>query len=274
MVLDGLRAGVALGRGAAARAAGLPRAAASAVLGGAPDRTRALDRYEGVAAGYDALTAGGGWYRKRSVDALELRRGETVIEVGCGTGLNLPGLSAGVGPQGRVVGIDQSRDMLARAAVRMRTAESVTLVQAPAEEADVPLLADAALLCGTHDILRSERALRNVLRHVRPGGRVVAGGAKWAPWWRPGSVALNTWTWQINRPYVTTFEGFDRPWSLLERLVPGLQIQEILFGGGYIAVGRTPVERSAAATPTRPGSSPRSTSRRSPGHFASSASVR
>jgi hypothetical protein len=130
--------------------------------------------------------------------------------------------------------------MLARAAERMGATPRVTLVQASAEEADMPLGADAALMCGTHDILRSERALANVLRHVRPGGRVVAGGAKWALWWRPGSLALNAWTWQVNRPYVTTFEGFDRPWSVLERLLPGLAVEEILLGGGYIAVGRMP----------------------------------
>jgi hypothetical protein len=131
--------------------------------------------------------------------------------------------------------------MLARAAERMGATPRVTLVQASAEEADMPLGADAALMCGTHDILRSERALANVLRHVRPGGRVVAGGAKWALWWRPGSLALNAWTWQVNRPYVTTFEGFDRPWSLLEDLVDDLAVEEVLMGGGYVAAGSAPV---------------------------------
>jgi hypothetical protein len=113
----------------------------------------------------------------------------------------------------------------------------VTVVAVPAEEADVPFAADAALLCGTHDILRSDAALANVLRHVRPGGRVVAGGPKWAPWWRPGAAAMNVWTWQLNRPYVTTFEGFDRPWTRLARLLGDLDVEEVLFGAGFIASG-------------------------------------
>ena len=246
MVLDVLRSGAALGRGAAGRAAGLSRATAAAALrpvAGAPDRALALARYRDVADRYDALTATGDPYRRRAVAALGLRPGETVIDVGCGTGLNFAALRAAVGPRGRLIGIEQCPEMLARAEERSRAAGSgATLVEATAEDACVPVRADAALLCGTHDIVRSEGALRNVLRQVRPGGRVVAGGAKWAPWWRPGGAALNLWTWQVNRPYVTTFEGFDRPWSLLEDIVDDVEVDEVLAGGGYIATARLPGE--------------------------------
>ena len=246
MVSGAVRVGAALGRGAAERAADAARGAAAALLGpaaGAPDRDRALARYHRVAADYDLLTAAGDRYRRRAVAALGLRPGEVVLDVGCGTGLNFAPLAAAVGERGRLIGIEQCPDMLARAAGRIDAAAAtdVTLVEAPAEEADLRLRADAALLCGTHDIVRSGRALRNVLRHVRPGGRVVAAGAKWAPWWRPGSAALNLWTWQVNRPFVTTFEGFDRPWSLLEDLVDDLAVEEVLMGGGYIAAGSAPV---------------------------------
>jgi ubiquinone/menaquinone biosynthesis C-methylase UbiE len=246
VVLETLRAGAALGRGAAARAVAVSRAAGASLLGPAaaePDRDRALARYRGVAGEYDLLTAAGGPYRRRAVAALGLRPGEVVLDVGCGTGLNFGPLAEAVGAEGRLIGIEQCPEMLARAAERSGAAAAtdVMLVEAPAEEADIPLRADAALLCGTHDIVRSEEALRNVLRHVRPGGRVVAGGAKWVPWWRPGSAALNLWTWQVNRPFVTTFEGFDRPWSLLEALVDDLAVEEVLMGGGYIAAGSAPV---------------------------------
>jgi ubiquinone/menaquinone biosynthesis C-methylase UbiE len=202
-----------------------------------PDRALALSLYRDVAGGYDLMTAAGESYRRRAVDALELRSGQVVLDVGCGTGLNFAPLGEAVGAGGRLVGIEQCPEMLARAAERADTPAEVTLVPASAEDADLALRADAALLCGTHDIVRSERALRNVLRHVRAGGRVVAAGAKWAPWWLPGGPALNVWTWHVNRPYVTTFEGFHRPWSVLEVLVDDLAVEEVLLGAGYIAAG-------------------------------------
>jgi ubiquinone/menaquinone biosynthesis C-methylase UbiE len=249
MVIEGVKAGRAVGRGAAGKAAGLARAAGAAVLGPerhGPDRRRALKSYRSFADDYDLLTVFGEPYRRRAVDALRLRPGEAVLDVGCGTGLNFPLLRDAVGARGRLVGIEQSPEMLERAGERLSPSVDVTLVAAPAEDAAIPLQADAALFCGTHDILRSERALRNVLRHLRPGARVVAGGPKWAPWWQPGGAVLNLWTWQVNLPYVTTFEGFERPWSLLERLVPGLVVEELLLGGGYIAAGTVPGRRRGA----------------------------
>jgi hypothetical protein len=83
--------------------------------------------------------------------------------------------------------------------------------------------------------MRSPAALANVLGHVREGGRIVAGGAKWAPWRRSGAVSLNLSTWRLNRGCVTTFEGFKRPWSRLADLVPELCVEELYLGGGYIA---------------------------------------
>ncbi|HEX2105298.1 MAG TPA: methyltransferase domain-containing protein [Solirubrobacteraceae bacterium] len=218
--------------------------AAAAGAGGlelrAPDRERALDRYQAVAGGYDVLTLSGDAYRQRAVDRLALGDGEVVLDVGCGTGRNLPALSRAVGPRGRVIGIELCPAMAQRARERAEALAGVTVVAAPAEEAGLPVVADAALLCATHDILRSPPALANVVRHVRPGGRIVAGGPKWAPWWRPGAAALNLWTWQVNRPYVTTFAGFDRPWSGLEDLLGDVEVEEVLYGGGFIAAGTRP----------------------------------
>jgi hypothetical protein len=41
----------------------------------------------------------------------------------------------------------------------------------------------------------------------------------------------------MNRDYVTTFEGFDRPWSHLVLSVPDLHVEDVYFGGGYVAWG-------------------------------------
>lgn len=206
---------------------------------GAPSRRRAIDAYRGVAAEYDRRTGFGDPFRRQAVASLAPAPGEVVLDAGCGTGLNFERLEDGVGREGRLVGIDQSPDMLARARERVERHgwANVTLVQAPAEQADPEVPVDAALLCATHDILRSPPALENILGRVKEGGRVVATGPKWAPWWRFDAASLDLCTWQLNQDYVTTFEGFDRPWSHLAELVPDLEVTEICFGAGYLAAG-------------------------------------
>jgi demethylmenaquinone methyltransferase/2-methoxy-6-polyprenyl-1,4-benzoquinol methylase len=217
-----------------------------------PSRPLSRERYEQAATTYDADTASGSAYRDRAVRALAPRPGETILDVGCGTGLNLLALREAVGAEGRVVGIDLSPEMLAQARARIAAHgwRNVVLVEAAVEDVHLSVRADAALLCGTHDVMRSPAALDRVLHHLRPGGRVVAAGAKWAPWWWPAGPLMNAWTWHLNHAYVTTFEGFEHPWSHLARRVADLEVTEVFFGGGYIATGRVPErERGRAREP-------------------------
>jgi demethylmenaquinone methyltransferase/2-methoxy-6-polyprenyl-1,4-benzoquinol methylase len=114
---------------------------------------------------------------------------------------------------------------------------NVTLIEASAEEAEVPFQVDAVISVLTHDVMRSRRALENIVRHMKPGARIAVTGAKWAPRW---ALPVNAYVRHIARQYVTTFEGFHRPWDLLQELVPNLQVRSILLGGGYVAWGALP----------------------------------
>ena len=69
-------------------------------------------------------------WRDRTATSLGLEPGDTAVEMGCGTGANLPYLRERVGPHGRVVGIDLTRGMLRQA--RERGREPDGLVQADA----------------------------------------------------------------------------------------------------------------------------------------------
>lgn len=53
--------------------------------------------------------------RRRAVAACCLEPGDTVVEMGCGSGANLPLLRDAVGPEGTVIGIDFTRPILDRA---------------------------------------------------------------------------------------------------------------------------------------------------------------
>jgi ubiquinone/menaquinone biosynthesis C-methylase UbiE len=186
---------------------------------------------------YDRRTASYQRYRRDAVDALPLRGGDVVLDVGCGTGLCFEYLQEKVGPTGHVVGIDGAAPMVELAAERVsrRQWDNVTLVAAPVQQASIPETADAALFCATHDILQSAPALENVVRHLRPGAWVAASGGKWAPTWK---TALNLVSRAVHEPFVSSFDGFERPWSLLSDLVEDLRVTEVAFGGGYLAVGR------------------------------------
>jgi ubiquinone/menaquinone biosynthesis C-methylase UbiE len=195
--------------------------------------------YDEHARSYERDTAAFQAYREAIVEALPLRAGEVVLDVGCGTGLCCGPLQERVGPAGHVVGIEQSPQMAAVARERIDREgwPNVTVVQAAAEEAEIGVTADAALFCAVHDVMQSPRALRNVLATLRPGARVAAGGGKWAA---PAMVAMNWMVRSLHAPYVRSFSGFDRPWDHLEQLVEDVSVRELAFGSGYVMTGRTP----------------------------------
>ncbi len=184
-------------------------------------------------------------YRRAVVEALPLRRGQVVLDVGCGTGLCCGMLRDKVGPQGSVVGIEESPEMAVVACEQIAEEgwRNVTVVESSAEDARIAVTADAALFCAVHDILQSPDALRNVMSSLRPGAWVAAGGGKWAASWM---LAANLQVRALHAPYVRSFEGFGRPWRYLEKLVEDVQVREMALGSGYIMSGHVP---------TRPGRS-------------------
>ena len=119
--------------------------------------------------------------KARSLELLGLRRGSSCLDVGCGTGPDLPRLAAMVGGDGRVVGIDRSETLAAQARRRARSAPRVELVVADAQR--IPF-AD-----GEFDACRADRTLQHVAdpetalaemaRVTRRGGRVVVTEFRW-----------------------------------------------------------------------------------------------
>jgi demethylmenaquinone methyltransferase/2-methoxy-6-polyprenyl-1,4-benzoquinol methylase len=178
-------------------------------------------------------------FRRAVVEALPLRRGHVVLDVGCGTGLCFGLLRERVGPSGMVLGIEESPEMaaVAREHIAHEGWPNVTVLQASAEDARLEATADAALFCAVHDILQSPRALRNVMAKLCPGAWMAAGGGKWAA---PFMVAVNSMVRMLHAPYVRSFSGFDQPWRYLEQLVEDVRVREMAFGSGYVMTCHTP----------------------------------
>lgn len=120
--------------------------------------------------------------KARSLELLALKPGARVLDVGCGTGLELEALAQIVGPGGQVVGLERSSALIAQARARGRDRMSpVELVQGDA--GDLPF-AD-----GEFDACRADRTLQHVddptgalaeiVRVTRAGGRVVVTESRW-----------------------------------------------------------------------------------------------
>ncbi|MGH6626678.1 MAG: class I SAM-dependent methyltransferase [Burkholderiaceae bacterium] len=204
--------------------------------GQAPDRKAALAQYRRRASVYDFEMALFEPIRRDAICELALRPGDTVLDVGCGTGLSFALLQQGLGTKGRIVGIEQCPEMMQQAQQRVAQQgwDNVTLLCSPVELAEIPVKADAALFHFTHDILRRPEAIANVMQHLKSGAHVVASGLKWAPPW---AWPVNLFVLPAAAHSVTSFEGLGQPWDKLSAWIGDLSVQTTLMGSVYIASG-------------------------------------
>jgi demethylmenaquinone methyltransferase/2-methoxy-6-polyprenyl-1,4-benzoquinol methylase len=201
-----------------------------------PGRAAALAQYRRRAAHYDAELA---WFeplRREAVGLLALHGGERVLDVGCGTGLSFAPLESSVGVRGGIIGIEPCPEMMqqARARVREQGWRNVTLIDAPAQQADLHGRMDAAMFHFTHDVLRDPLAVDNVLRHLKPGARVVSVGLQWAPPW---AWPANCFVALAAMYSASSLEGLARPWDGLAGRLKQLEVHTTLLGGIYLASG-------------------------------------
>ncbi|MGH3871593.1 MAG: methyltransferase domain-containing protein [Pseudonocardiaceae bacterium] len=112
---------------------------------------------------------------------LALRPGERVLDIGCGPGILAEEMAREVGPTGAVCGIDISESMLALAEQRCGAEDQVTLQPGRAES--IPFgdeEFDTAIAVQVYEYVPDvERALAELFRVLRPGGRAVILDTDW-----------------------------------------------------------------------------------------------
>lgn len=163
-------------------------------------------------------------FRGRLVELARLGTGESVLDVGCGTGALALAAKARVGTSGQVCGIDPSPEMVARAR-RKATRRGADVWFENARVEALPL-ADATFdaVLGTlmlHHVTDEHRpqALAEIARVLKPGGRFLAvdiGGR------RGKHLSLHRW---IGRHH-----DFD-----LEKVIP------LFDGTGFQVVDQGPI---------------------------------
>lgn len=189
-------------------------------------------------------------YRRKAVVALRLRPGDTVVELGCGTGLNFPLLEDAIGPEGRIVGVDLTPEMLEVAEERVRRSNwrNVELVNADAASFRFPERVDGVISTFAITLLeRYDMAIRNAASALSPGGRLVILDLKrpaWAPDW------LFRLGVRVVSPFGVRAELSHRcPWESMGRCLEEVAVSDLYWGFAYIAAGETPRARAHGEDP-------------------------
>jgi ubiquinone/menaquinone biosynthesis C-methylase UbiE len=189
--------------------------------------------------------------RLRAVQALGLRTGDTVIDLACGTGLNFPLLQQAVGPGGRIVGVDLTDAMLARAQDRIKGNgwSNVSLVQADAAGFDFPAEIDAIL--STYALTQVPECAE-VIAHGTAG---LAAGGRWAVLDLKVPSSTPEWLAQLGTATVRPFAAIDqwlmrRPWeairTAMQEELADFAWTELFFGTAFLAAGSSQSGRARA----------------------------
>ncbi len=107
----------------------------------------------------------------------EIKEGECVLDIGCGSGVDTMIAAKMVGPTGRVVGIDMSSEMVDRARqnLNLTNLENVSFQESSAENLPFPAQDfDVVISSGVFNLIPDKlKALKEVFRIMKPGGRLM-----------------------------------------------------------------------------------------------------
>ena len=115
-------------------------------------------------------------YRALAIKNLSLHRGDLVIELGCGTGLNFPALLDEIGPEGRLIGVDLTPVMLDMARLRVERSawQNVELIQSDIAAYDFPTEVNGVLATGLFGYLAEyDRVIKAASQALVAGGHLV-----------------------------------------------------------------------------------------------------
>jgi ubiquinone/menaquinone biosynthesis C-methylase UbiE len=199
-------------------------------------------RYDLTSRLYPAPGYPQGGQRRRAVQALRLRPGDTVIDMACGTGLNFSLLEEAVGPEGRIVGVDLTDAMLDQARGRIETNSwsNLSLVQADAAEFDFPAGIDAIL--STYALTQVPEC-REVIAH---GAAALSAGGRWAVLDLKVPESTPRWLAQLGiatvRPFASIDEWIARsPWqeirAAMQETLVDVSWTELFFGTAFLVAG-------------------------------------
>ena len=177
-------------------------------------------------------------YRSLAIKKLSLQRGDCVVELGCGTGLNFPFLMEQIGAEGRLIGVDLTPGMLDIAQVRVERSgwKNVELIQSDIAAYDFPEGTNGVLATGLFGYIPEyDRVIKAASQSLVPGGHISILDGK-----QPEN--LPSWLFKIvlklGGQFGYTPEYFNvRPWESVERYFKETSFETRYGGMIYILSG-------------------------------------
>lgn len=177
-------------------------------------------------------------YRKLAVSKLQVNPGDTVVEIGCGTGLNFPYLLDAIGQTGRLIGIDLTDAMIAKAKERVRRNgwSNVELAQIDAAVFGFPSGIDGAISTFALTLVPEyEEVIKRVSRALNPGARLVIADFKEPDHWPMWIVRLGV---LLTKPFGVSLDLAERkPWEVMRKYFSNVETTEAFGGFVYVAAG-------------------------------------
>jgi demethylmenaquinone methyltransferase/2-methoxy-6-polyprenyl-1,4-benzoquinol methylase len=180
-----------------------------------------------------------GKYRKMVVNALELSQGDTVVEIGCGTGLNFPLILDVIGPKGKLIGIDITDKMLdqARKRVKENGWNNVELVQCDIAEYNFPNELDGIFSTGALQYSpQCDMVIKKCHEVLKTGKKFAIFDLKMSQ--GPARIFAPLLLYFI-KPFRADKDYVERcAWKSIEKYFEKTTFQELWGGFVYVSVGK------------------------------------
>ena len=169
--------------------------------------------------------------RQHTLNRLSVKRGEQILDVGCGVGFLSYEIALQTGDSGRVSGIDQNSEMIRHASNRCESLRNTEFSEANAEDLPFPEESfDAA--CCTQVLLYVNdvaQVLSGIRRVLKPAGRIIIVETDWR------GVVLNSDYDSITRKIFSAWDAAVPSPNLPVRLGP------LLVDNGFCNVDVEPI---------------------------------
>ena len=180
-------------------------------------------------------------WRRKTIDALNLKEGHTVVDLGCGTGLNFFHLKKALGSSGCIIGVDISEEMLvmSKKKIKKNNWRNISLINSDFNGYETTDKVDAII--STYSIglgTKYENAIEKSFQNLKQGGKFAVLCFNNQNLSIKAKIFVPFWLCCIQDYSQSTFTfNFKTPWDHIKEIFPKNNLQEFYGGLVYLVTG-------------------------------------